>query len=55
MFPGCWDPDFKEFNSISRRANCWLSDGNGVGIDKDNMNHNYNSPRFGFSVRLLKD
>ena len=55
MFPGYWNPNNKKFNNISKRANCWLSDGNNVEINKDNMNHNNNNPRFGFSVRLLKD
>ena len=55
MFPGCWDPDFKKFYNVSERANCWLSDGINVEIYKDNMDHYNNDPRFGFSVRLLKD
>ena len=37
MFPGYWNPNNKKFNNIGKRTDCWLSDGNNVELNKDNM------------------
>lgn len=55
MFPGYWYPSSKIFNTIGGRTGCWLSDGNYVVLDEDNMNHYNDYPEFGFSLRLLKN
>jgi len=54
MFPGCWHSNDDEFYGIGGQASCWLSDGSNVGISKDDMHLYDDSPRFGFSVRLLQ-
>jgi len=55
MFPGYWNPNNKKFNNIGKRADCWLSDGHNVKLNKDNMKYNNNNPEFGFSLRFLKN
>ncbi len=55
LFPGYWGPDFKEFYDISGRTGCWLSDGNNIGVSKDDILHYGGNPRFGLSLRVLKD
>ena len=55
LFPGCWGPGSKDFSAVGGWADCWLSGGGYVEVGKDGMDHNGNHPRFGFSLRLLKD
>lgn len=55
MFPACWHPDYKGFGNIGGRMDCWLLDGYNVALNEDIMNHNNNSPEFGFSLRLLQN
>gem|GEM_PF-1313302 len=55
MLSGYRNPNNKKFNNIGKRTDCRLADGNNVELNKDNMNHNYFNPEFGFSLRLLKN
>ncbi|MFA5747877.1 MAG: hypothetical protein WC872_02065, partial [Candidatus Absconditabacterales bacterium] len=54
LFPGFRDPDYKEFNDVDKRTDCWLSDGYNIGISKDGMTHRNSHLNCGFSLRFLK-
>jgi hypothetical protein len=55
LFPGYWNPFYKKFFNIGERTACWLSYGFHVVLLKDDLNHFYYNPEFGFSLRLLKN
>ncbi len=55
LFPGCWDPNEKEFYSIGARPGCWVAGGDDVELYEDSMGHSNDGHEFGFSLRLLKN
>lgn len=56
LFPGSWDPNYKEFLNIGKWTNCWLLGANNIDLNRDfDVFHYTYASEFGFSLRLLKN
>ncbi|MEI8008893.1 MAG: hypothetical protein WCI00_05950 [bacterium] len=58
IFPGVYDPNYEEFDSIGDWIDVRLQDGTSMGIDKNTFDHNpteiqYRDPEFGSSIVIF--
>jgi hypothetical protein len=55
VFSGFRSQSYEEFYDVDERTDCWLSDGDYIGIGKGDMFHDDSYHGCGFSVRFLKN